>query len=97
MSIDKPQVKKIAKLAKLKLSEDEVESYAGQCEKILQYVEKLNELDTSEVEPLAHVHDLTNVLREDEHTSQDDREKFLDNAPEHKGPYFKVPNVIGDK
>lgn len=97
MSIDEAQVKKIAKLAKIKLSDDEITSYAGQCEKILQYVEKLNELDTSNIAPLAHVHDLTNVLREDVQKGSDNREKYLKNAPDKKGPYFKVPTVIGDK
>ncbi|MCF7886269.1 MAG: Asp-tRNA(Asn)/Glu-tRNA(Gln) amidotransferase subunit GatC [Candidatus Marinimicrobia bacterium] len=97
MAIDESNVKKIAKLAKIKLSPDEVSSYANQFEKILQYVDKLEELDTEEIEPLSHVHDLTNVLRKDEAESIDNRKQFLENAPGKKGPYFQVPRVIEDE
>ena len=97
MTDKKDTVKKISNLAHLKLSDNEIDKYAQEFEKILQYVEKLEELDTEEVEPLSHVHDLTNVLRDDQSKQSPDREKHLENAPERKGPYFQVPRVIEDK
>ena len=97
MTIDKKTVKKISNLAHLKLSEEEVSSYSKQFEEILKYVNKLEELDTENIEPLSHIHDLTNVMREDEVESSKNREKYLDNAPAKKGPYFQVPRVIGDE
>src|SRR6056297_74835 len=97
MTIDESTVRKIAKLGKIKFSEDEISSYAQQFEEILKYVDKLEELDTEDIKPLSHVHDLKNVFREDQAQTSDDRDKFLDNAPDKKGPYFKVPKVIGDE
>jgi len=94
--IDKETVQKIADLAKLDLSEEELDNYSEQIEDILEYVDQLEELDTENVEPLSHVHDITNALREDEVEETDQRQKHLDNAPAKKGPYFKVPQVIED-
>ena len=63
--IDRDQVLHVAKLARLKLTDDEVDRMAGELSKILGYVETMNELDLEGVEPTSHVVDLTNVLRED--------------------------------
>jgi len=97
MSISKEKVKHIAKLAHLKLKDDEVESYAKELSSILDYMEKLNELDTTSVEPLTHPTENKNVFREDELVISVDREDALKNAPQKDDKYFKVPKVIKSK
>lgn len=97
MSISKEKVKHIAKLAHLKLKDEEVESYAKELSSILDYMEKLNELDTTNVEPLTHPSENKNVFREDELEKSVDREDALKNAPQKDDKYFKVPKVIKGK
>lgn len=97
MSISKEQVKHIANLAHLKLKDDELESYTKELGSILDYMEKLNELDTSNVEPLTHPTENKNVFREDELEKSVDRKDALKNAPEKDDEYFKVPKVIKSK
>ncbi|PJA98215.1 MAG: Asp-tRNA(Asn)/Glu-tRNA(Gln) amidotransferase GatCAB subunit C [Ignavibacteriales bacterium CG_4_9_14_3_um_filter_30_11] len=94
MSISKEQVKHIAKLARLKLNDEELESYTKELSSILDYIEKLNELDTANVEPLTHPIENNNVFREDELEDSVSREDALKNAPKEDGKYFKVPKVI---
>lgn len=94
--IDTEQVKKVAKLARLELTEDEITEFTGQLGAILEYVEKMNELDTTDVEPLAHCLPITNVLRDDEIRDSLGTEKTLVNAPERDGPFFKVPKILDD-
>ncbi len=94
MAIDEAAVRKIAKLARLKLSEPEIKLYQGQLVKILESMEELNELDTAQVEPTTSVLGLTNVMREDIPTPFANPEKILAVAPEREGPYFKVRKVI---
>ena len=94
MAVTKKEVEKIAQLAKLKLSEKEKEKFTGQLNIILEYMEKLNELDTTEVEPLSHPLELSNVFREDKVKPSLPVEKALQNAPARSGNYFKVPKVI---
>lgn len=92
--ITKKEVLKIASLAKLSLSEGEIEMYTNQMNDILAYMDQLNELDTDDIEPLSHVLDLTNVTRADEEKPSLDRADVLKNAPETDGEYFIVPKVI---
>ena len=97
MAVTKKDVEKIAELAQLKFSEEELESFTPQMNEILNYMEKLNELDTENVEPLSHPVEQTNVFREDELKPSITTEEALKNAPAKDEHYFKVPKVIGDK
>ncbi len=81
-------------LAKLELSGEEKEQAKRDIGRMLDYVDKLNELDTSGVEPLSHVFPVNNVFREDVVTNGDEREKILENAPEKKDGAFKVPKTV---
>lgn len=94
MSVTKKDVEHIAKLARLKVTEEEVEHYTGQLNQILEYVEKLNELDTENVEPLSHPVENTNVFREDKLKLSTKTEEALKNAPDKDDQHFKVPKVI---
>ena len=94
MAIDEKDVRKIAKLARLKLTDSEVKLYQGQLLKILDSMDELSKLDTAEVPPTTSVLGMSNVLREDEPAPFPAPEKLLANAPEREGPYFKVRKVI---
>jgi len=94
--IDQAQVRKVAKLSRLELSESEVEEFTGQLSAILDYVEKLNELDTDSIEPLAHCLPINNVFREDCVRESLGTEKTLANAPQRDGEFFKVPKILDD-
>ena len=95
-SIGPEQVRKVAKLARLELTEREIEEFTGQLGAILEYVEKLNDLDTTEVEPLAHCLPIANVFRRDDVHGSLGTEQTLANAPERDGPFFKVPKILDD-
>jgi aspartyl-tRNA(Asn)/glutamyl-tRNA(Gln) amidotransferase subunit C len=90
--IDRDQVLHVAKLARLQLSDEEVERMAGELSKILEHVETMNELDLEGVEPTSHVVDLTNVLREDVPRDGLDRETALEQAPDATESGFRVPS-----
>ncbi len=94
--IDQEQVRKVAKLSRLELTEAEVEEFAGQLSAILDYVEKMNDLDTTNVEPLAHCLPISNVLRQDFAKESLGTEKTLTNAPQRDGEFFKVPKILDD-
>ena len=81
-------------LVKLELSEEEKEQAKTDIGRMLDYIDKLNELDTSGVEPLSHVFQVSNVFREDVVTNQDERERILKNAPARKDDSFKVPKTV---
>lgn len=81
-------------LAKLELSEEEKEAAKKDMGEMLDYIDKLNELDTSSVEPMSHVFPVHNVFREDEVTNGDGHEDALKNAPERKEDTFVVPKTI---
>lgn len=89
------QVRHVAKLARLSLTDDEVDLFATQLGDILEYVKKLDEVDTARVTPLSHPHEQTNVLREDEPTGSLSQEQALVNAPAQSNGCFQVPKVIG--
>ena len=94
MSVTLKDVEHIAELARLKFSEEELESFTHQLNQILEYVEKLNELDTENVEPLSHPVEGNNAFREDELKPSINREEALKNAPDSDDEFFKVPKVI---
>lgn len=81
-------------LAKLELSGEEKEQAKKDMESMLDYVDKLNELDTEGVEPMSHVFPVHNVFREDVVTNGDDRDEILANAPEKKDGAFVVPKTV---
>lgn len=94
MKISSDEVKHIAKLAKLSLSDDEVEKYAKDLGEIATFVEKLNEVDIAGVKPTAHILDIQNVFREDEVKPSFDREEMLMNAPSKEAGCISVPKVV---
>jgi aspartyl-tRNA synthetase len=93
-TISLQRVRNIARLARLKLTDDEALSYQKDLNSILDYVETLRELDTESVEPMSHVLPLTNVWREDKPGKADRGQSILANAPAREGSYFKVPKII---
>jgi aspartyl-tRNA(Asn)/glutamyl-tRNA(Gln) amidotransferase subunit C len=95
--LTREQVLHVAKLSRLKLEEEDIASFSKQLSDILSYVDKLNELDTSDVEPLAHVLPVNNILRDDEPSPAMSVDDALANAPERDGPFFKVPKVLGEE
>ncbi len=82
-------------LAKLELSDEEKEEAKADMEKMLDYIDTLNELDTTGIEPMSHVFPVNNVFREDVVTNGDGREETLVNAPQRKEDSFEVPRTIG--
>jgi aspartyl-tRNA(Asn)/glutamyl-tRNA(Gln) amidotransferase subunit C len=97
MAITIKDVEHIAKLAKLEFTDAEKEKFTHQMNKILEYMDQLNSLDTNNVEPLSHVIELSNVFRADEVKPGVSTEEALKNAPEKNEQFFKVPKVIGEK
>jgi len=94
MKITANEVKYVAKLARLKLTEQEKELFTQQLDSILDYMEKLNELDTEKVPPTFHVLPLKNVMREDEVKDDHLQKEMLSNAPERDDNFFSVPKII---
>jgi aspartyl-tRNA(Asn)/glutamyl-tRNA(Gln) amidotransferase subunit C len=94
MKITEKEVLYVAELARLELSPDEVDRFTTQLNGILEYMDQLNELDTSAVEPTSHVFPLKNVLREDEVGHSLPLDEVLANAPEHDKGHFVVPKII---
>ncbi|MBN1974296.1 MAG: Asp-tRNA(Asn)/Glu-tRNA(Gln) amidotransferase subunit GatC [Sedimentisphaerales bacterium] len=94
--IDRKQVRKAAKLARLELTDTEIEEFTGQLGAILDYVEKMKELDTENIEPLAHCLPVSNVFREDCVKESLGTEKTLANAPQRDEMFFKVPKILDD-
>lgn len=95
MKLSNDEVLKIANLARLELSADEVERYGGQLSAILDYVETLNKLDVTGIEPMAHAVMVPTPFRADDMKVDTTREKSLANAPDREETFFKVPKVIG--
>lgn len=95
MSIDEKLVRHIADLAALELTEEEVNKFKNQLGRILEYIEKLQELELTNVEPFEHNIPREKKFREDKVIPSETMEACLDNAPEAKDSYFKVPKVIG--
>ncbi|MBI5492043.1 MAG: Asp-tRNA(Asn)/Glu-tRNA(Gln) amidotransferase subunit GatC [Deltaproteobacteria bacterium] len=94
MPITKKDVLHVADLARLALTDTEIDLYTGQLQRILSYVEKLSELDTKGIEPTTYTVPLMTVFREDETRPSLPREEALGNAPEEEKGCFKVPKII---
>ncbi len=93
-TLSQEQVRKVAKLARLKLTEGEVEQLTTQLGQILEYVHILDQIDTTNVEPMAHAVDVANVFREDVERDSLPREEALANAPQSDGQSFLVPPIL---
>ncbi|MFN1836175.1 Asp-tRNA(Asn)/Glu-tRNA(Gln) amidotransferase subunit GatC [Balneola sp. MJW-20] len=94
MSVTEKEVRYIANLARLQFNDEEISLLAGDMNKILGYMELLNELDTSDVKPLDHVIELDSRFRNDEAGEAVSHEDALKNAPDADSDYFRVPKVI---
>ncbi len=95
MPVSLKDVEHIARLARLEFSDAEKEKLTHELNEILRYVEQLNSVDTENVEPLSHVIELSNRLREDKVTAGLSSDEALQNAPSKTDKFFKVPKVIG--
>jgi aspartyl-tRNA(Asn)/glutamyl-tRNA(Gln) amidotransferase subunit C len=94
MKIIKKEIEHLSVLARISLSEDEKELFGSQLSSILDYMEKLNELDTKDIEPTSHVLSLYNVVRDDTPRPSISQEDALMNAPDHTEKFFRVPKII---
>lgn len=94
MIINEEIVKNIAHLARLEFDEKGEKEMVGEMNKILEWMNKLNEIDTDEVEPLIHMSTELNVLREDKTSNLLEHDRALTNAPSKDSNYFRVPKVI---
>lgn len=92
--ISHDDVKYVAKLARLRVHDEELDRFAGQLSSILNHIDKISELDLAEVEPTSHVIGLSNVFREDEPRPSVDRETALANGPEIERSAFRVPPIL---
>jgi len=90
----KISIEHLAQLARLSVSDNEKKLFAGQMDSILSYMDKLNELDTGNVEPTSHVITLSNVVREDLPKDSLQREDALRNAPDRTDKFYRVPKII---
>jgi aspartyl-tRNA(Asn)/glutamyl-tRNA(Gln) amidotransferase subunit C len=93
--IDIDQVRKVANLARLELSETEEEQFTGQLNGILEYVQQLDELDTTDVPPTTRAIEVSNITRLDQLEVFTERESILDSAPDREADFFKVPKILG--
>lgn len=94
--ISTEQVKHVANLARLAITEEETEKFTKQLDAIITFAEQLNELDTENIEPTSHVLDMKNVLREDIPQKGLPQQEVLKNAPEHQDGQIKVPSILGE-
>jgi aspartyl-tRNA(Asn)/glutamyl-tRNA(Gln) amidotransferase subunit C len=92
--IDDKVIENVSILAQLELTEEEKEAAKEDMSRMLAYIDKLNELDTENIEPMSHIFPIHNVFREDIVENGDDRENMLKNAPESKDGAFKVPKTV---
>lgn len=94
MSLSKEEVKKVANLARLQITEKEEEEFAPQLNAILDYFEQLKELDTDNVSPTTRAIEVSNITRADTQTTYEDRESLLNSAPEREEDFFRVPKIL---
>lgn len=90
----KMDIEKVARLARLELSREEKKTFENQLEQILTYMEQLNRLDTTGVEPTSHAIPMVNVFREDEVKPSISREEVMEISPDQENGHFKVPRII---
>ena len=94
--ITNEEVKKVALLARLELNEDEINNHAEQLEKILEYINELERIDTDKVQCTTRAIEVTNVFRKDENKKSDCSEELLDLGPSREDKFFKVPKIINE-
>lgn len=94
MDIGIKQIEQVASLSRIKLTDEEKDIFREQLTEILGYIEKLNELDTDDVPPMAYATSLKNVFREDKQVSSFPRQKILELSPSSAKGFFKVPKVL---
>ncbi|NLI93462.1 MAG: Asp-tRNA(Asn)/Glu-tRNA(Gln) amidotransferase subunit GatC [Peptococcaceae bacterium] len=94
MKISRKEVEHVALLARLKLTEEEMNQYTEQLNSILEHAAMLDQIDTAGVSPTAHAVQLYNVLRDDEVKPSMDQEKVLKNAPDAEDGFFRVPRIV---
>ncbi|MCY7356687.1 MAG: Asp-tRNA(Asn)/Glu-tRNA(Gln) amidotransferase subunit GatC [Rudanella sp.] len=94
MLVDHDTLQKIAHLSRLEVKPDEEAELLNSLNGVLTWMEQLNEVDTTGVEPLMHISPDLNILRDDVVANHLLREQALANAPQHEGPFFQVPNVM---
>jgi len=94
--ITKEEVKKVAHLARLELNENEINNHAEQLEKILDYIEELEKIDTDDVSCTTRAIEVVNVFRKDENKNSDCNADLLELAPSREDKYFKVPKIINE-
>jgi len=94
--ISKEEVKKVAKLARLELNEDEINNHARQMEKILEYIKQLEKINTDNVPCTTRAIEVVNVLRKDEKKEYDNSEELLNLAPSKENNFFKVPKILNE-
>lgn len=92
--ITREQAERVAHLGRLELTDAELDLFSGQLSSIVGYIQKLNELDTTNVEPLAHCLPVHNVFRDDAVRASLEVEKAMENAPDRVDDYFKVPQIL---
>ncbi len=94
MDIDIKQIEQVANLSRIKLTDNEKNVFREQLTGILGYIEKLNELDTDDVQPMAYATSIKNVFREDQQESSFPRQEILELSPSSANGFFKVPKVL---
>ena len=97
MKLDKNTVKRIADLSKLEFTSDETTAILKDMNKMLEFIDQLKELDTTNIDPLIHMTEDENILREDDAISGASQQEALKNAPSKDSTYFKIPKVLGKK
>ena len=93
--IEIKDVEHVAKLARLELTEEEKVKFSKQLGDVLGYVDEMNEVDTTSVQPMSHAVEFSNVMREDVEIYEQTREELMSNAPDREGDFFKVPKISG--
>lgn len=88
------EVKRTADLARIAITDEEAEQFEAYLNSMTKYVDQLAEVDTEGVEPTIHVHQMTNVMRQDEPQKWTSQEEVLKNAPDHKDGQFRVPSIL---
>ena len=97
MKLDKNTVKRIADLSKLEFTSDETPAILKDMNQMLEFIDQLKELDTTNIDPLIHMTEDENILREDDAITGASQQEALKNAPSKDSTYFKIPKVLGKK
>ena len=94
MKLTRAEVQRVAVLARLRLTDDEEAEFTEQLDHILGYMDKLNQIDSANVEPFSHASVANNAFREDKVTNQPNADALLANAPDRDATFFKVPKIL---